>query len=327
MTLSATTPGEPVLREAQMHLYKPTDPVEVPIVSSELCTAGKKAAGFVRHIVLDVSGTALEGRVLPGQSLGVIADGLDPAGKPHKLRLYSVAHPTRGEDGQGKHLAITVKRSIDEHWDNHALFLGVCSNFLCDRQPGDRIKITGPSGKRFVLPADPHAHDYLFFATGTGIAPFRGMVLDLLESGFKGRVALVMGSPYSSDLLYHQQFEALAKAHPNFTYLTAISREPNAATSSAPPTLGKLYVQDRLKTDHATLAPILESPRGLIYVCGIAGMEMGIFQQLARSLSPAALEQYLKADPAALADIGSWTRSMLHKQIHLSRRVFLEVYA
>jgi hypothetical protein len=56
-------------------------------------------------------------------------------------------------------------------------------------------------------------------------------------------------------------------------------------------------------------------------------MEMGIFQQLARSLSPAALEQYLKADPAAMADIGSWNRSMLHKQLHLSRRVFLEVYA
>lgn len=320
MSTAANVSGDPVLREAIMHLYKPTDPVEVPVVSSVLCTAGKKAAGVVRHIVLDVSGTALEGKVLPGQSLGVIAEGVDASGKPHKLRLYSVAHPMRGEDGAGKHVAITVKRTVDEHWDNHKLFLGVCSNYLCDRQPGDRIKVTGPSGKRFVLPADMHGHDYLFFATGTGIAPFRGMVMDLLGGGFKGKVALVMGSPYATDLIYHQQFEALAKQHANFTYLTAVSRESNGAN-------GKMYVQDRLRTDRERLLPLLASPRGLIYICGIAGMEMGIFQELARTLKGEELAQYIKADEATLGAIDTWQRSMLHKELMVSRRVFLEVYA
>jgi ferredoxin--NADP+ reductase len=319
-THASPTPGEPVMREAVMHLYKPNDPVEVPVIANQLCTAGKKAAGVVRHIVFDVTGTALEGKVLPGQSLGVIPPGVDANGKPHKLRLYSVSHPARGEDGHGRHLAITVKRAIDEHWDNHTLFLGVCSNYLCDRQVGDKVKITGPSGKRFVLPADPHAHDYLFIATGTGIAPFRGMLLDLVHAGFKGQAALLMGTPYATDLLYHQALTDLAKAHPNFHYLTAISREAN-------PPHAKLYVQERLRTDAERLMPLLRSPRTLIYVCGLAGMELGIFQELARLLPADALEQYLRVDPAAMADIGAWQRSMLHKQIHPTKRVFLEVYA
>lgn len=317
---TAAVAGEPVLRDAVMHVYKPTDPVEVAVVRNELCTAGRKAAGVVRHIVLDVAGTGLAGIVQPGQSLGVIPEGVDEQGKPHKLRLYSVAHPSGGEDGQPNLVALNVKRTIDEHWDTHKLFLGVCSNYLCDRRPGDRIKVTGPTGKRFVLPQDLAAHDYVFFATGTGTAPFRGMVLDLLARGGDSRVALVMGSPYATDLIYHDLFERLAREHANFTYLTAVSREANGSH-------GKLYVQDRLRTHEDVLMPMLASPRTLVYVCGIAGMEIGIFQELARRLPAESLGHYLRADDAALADIGAWNRSMLHKQIHVTRRVFLEVYA
>jgi ferredoxin--NADP+ reductase len=308
------------LRQAEMHIYRPTEPVTVKVVRNELCTASKKSAGWVRHIEFDVSGTKLAGKVLPGQSIGVLAEGLDAMGKPHKLRLYSVAHPTRGEDGAGNIISVTVKRAIDEHWDNKKLFLGVCSNYLCDRQVGDEVRISGPNGKKFVLPVRANDHNYLFFATGTGIAPFRGMIIDLLESGFTGKVALLMGSPYTTDLLYHDQLLELARKHANFMYLPAISRELN-------PPHGKLYVQERLRTDASTLLPLLEHGRGLIYICGLAGMEMGIFQQLASQLPPETLAHYLSVEPEAMKDIKSWQRSMLHKQIKPSRRVFMEVYA
>ncbi len=317
----AARPGDEIAwREAVMHLYKPTDPTTGVIVKNEPCTAGKKSAGFVRHIEIDVSGTNLVGQCQPGQSIGVLPPGVDTAGKPHKLRLYSLASPTGGEDGAGKIISTTVKRTIDEHWDSGKLFLGVCSNFLCDAQVGDKVSLTGPSGKKFILPKDPGNHDFLFFATGTGIAPFRGMVMDLLRDSPRSRVALVMGSPYATDLIYDRVFRDLAAKHPSFTYHTAISREDNAGQ-------GRLYVQDRLRTDRAALEPMLTSGRTLIYVCGIAGMELGILQELARTLPPSALEHYMEVDPAARADIGSWNRSMLHKQIHLTRKVLLEVYA
>jgi hypothetical protein len=71
---------------------------------------------------------------------------------------------------------------------------------------------------------------------------------------------------------------------------------------------------------------ILESSRGLIYVCGVAGMELGIFQSLARHLSPAALPQYLGVDADVMQDVAGWNRRMIHKQVRPTRRVFLEVY-
>lgn len=302
-----------------MHLYKPTDPCTGIITKTECCTASKKAAGFVRHIEIDVSGTNLVGRCQPGQSIGVLPPGVDTSGKPHKLRLYSLASPAGGEDGQGRIISTTVKRTIDEHWDTKALFLGVCSNYLCDLKVGDQVRLTGPSGKKFILPQRLADHDFLFFATGTGIAPFRGMVKDVLAQSTSSRVALVMGSPYSSDLLYDGFFRDTATASPRFTYHPAVSREPNAPH-------GKLYVQDRLRTDREALLPMLTSGRTLIYICGIAGMELGIIQELARALPPDALEHYLHIDPSA-GPIEGWTRQMLHKQLVLTRKVLMEVYA
>ncbi len=307
--------------EVTINRYRPNDPCVGRLVRSEVCTASPKAASFCRHLEIDVSGTDLDGIVVPGQSIGVLAPGEDAKGRPHQVRLYSVCSPTRGEDGQGHVIATTVKRTIDEHWDNHTLFTGVASNFLCDLQEGDEVRLTGPSGKRFLLPSNPGDHDYLFFATGTGIAPFRGFVIDLLESDAKSEVCLVMGSPYASDLLYHDFFLELASKHDNFTYLTAMSREKQADGHDP------MYVQGRLVTDRDRLMGLLKRERTLMYVCGIAGMEMGILQELARELPKSALEQYLRADAETISDIDGWSRKMLHRQIKTTKRVHLEVYA
>lgn len=314
-----TVRGEPRLQDVKMHLLKPVSPGIGVVARNERCTASKKAAGYVRHIEIDVSGTPLAGECWPGQSLGVIPEGADAHGKPHKVRLYSLSSPRGGCDGEGKIQAITVKRVIDEHWDDHRLFLGAASNYLCDRKPGDKITITGPAGKRFVLPAEPGAHDYLFIATGTGIAPYRGMVIDLLGKGCPSTITLIMGAPYSSDLIYHDFFLDMAAKHPNFTYLTAISRERGEGSSG-------MYVQDRLRAGREQLLPQLASERNLIYICGLAGMELGIFQQLATILPGDALEQYLRVDPAASGDPTQWDRRMIHKGINPTRRIMMEVY-
>jgi ferredoxin--NADP+ reductase len=322
-TGSSSIPGEPILRDVKMHLASPVEPVVGRIRSSERCTVGgarSKSAGFVRHIEIDVSGTPLAGSFVPGQSFGVLAEGADAKGQPHKVRLYSLSSPTRGEDGSGNVVATTVKRTIDEHHETGKLFLGVCSNYLCDLRPGDPVRLSGPSGKRFVLPAEPSKHDYVFFATGTGIAPFRGMIFDLLDARAASSITLVMGSPYQGDLLYHETFTDLARTHANFTYLPTLSRQPQEGGEKP------MYVQQRL-TSHADLfRPALASERTLIYVCGIAGMELGIFQQLARTLAPDALRQYLALEGAARENVDAWERKMIPREIKPTRRVFLEVY-
>jgi ferredoxin--NADP+ reductase len=321
---------EPAFPDARMHLIRPKQPARARVVETRLCTkGGKKAAGIVRHIVLDVSGTAIAGKFLVGQSFGVLPPGLDEKGKPHALRLYSIASPSFGEDGSGNVLATTVKRTIGEREaqtdedepTDHSLFLGVASNYLCNLNVGDEVKITGPQGKRFLLPVDKNAHDYIFLATGTGIAPFRGMLMELLE-GPRGPVGsqihLIMGSPFSTDLLYDEELRALSARHPNLHYHTAISREIREGCRSE-------YCHHVFARSFAQgLAALFESGRALVYICGILGMQFGVYQEIARTT---AAPLYLSIhDSLRAVDPDKWSVEDMKRHVHPTRRLMVEVY-
>jgi len=38
---------------------------------------------------------------------------------------------------------------------------GICSNFLCDTQAGDEVKMTGPAGKVMLMPEEDPTTDYI----------------------------------------------------------------------------------------------------------------------------------------------------------------------
>lgn len=307
---------EIVLPEVSINIYKPKDPVEVPVVESRIATL-ESSPNFVRHMTFDVSGTMLEGNVRAGQSIGIVPPGTQENGRPHKLRLYSVSSPTKGEDGQGKLVSTIVKRVIDEDWETQKLFTGVCSNYLCGLKPGDKVMMTGPSGRRFILPENPEDYNYIFFATGTGIAPFRAMVMDLMAAGVKSDIVFIFGSPYRTDLLYNEYFEPLAEKVPNFHYLKSISREDRRPDGTKP------YVQYQIVDNAELLHPILSKDNTLIYICGLKGMETGIYKLLAQ----AGLNDYFTVSEELLSiDPAQWRSDDVRQGVKPNDRMFLEVY-
>jgi ferredoxin--NADP+ reductase len=317
-----------MLEDVQLKLVKPSRPVLGRVVSNELCMHGKSAS-FVKHLTIDVSDTPLAGAFRSGQSFGVIPPGEDDQGKPHKVRLYSLASPSWGEDGHACIISTTPKRLIDEFVpeastddpDDHHLFLGVCSNYLCDLRAGDPVALSGPNGKRFQLPENTAAHDYLFLATGTGIAPFRGMLLELLtatQGPCRSQIHLVMGSPYATDLLYHELFQDLAAAHPNFHYHTAISREIR------PDGRRGLYVYDLLAEQLDEFGPFLENARTLIYVCGLAGVRAGLFRMLVQH---GLATPYLScSDALDVTKSDAWSDLEIKRSVQPTARCMLEIY-
>ncbi len=308
---------EIIYPDVAVNLYKPNNPVEVPVVENRLATL-EVSPNIIRHITLDVSGTELEGNIRSGQSIGCIPEGFtERDGKPAKVRLYSISSPSSGEDGNPGLVAITVKRVIEEDRLTNNLFLGLCSNYLSNLKPGDTLKITGPSGKRFVLPENAGDFNYVFFATGTGVAPYRGMITDLLKNGFKNQMALIFGSPYRTDLLYYDFFRELSVRHDNFHYLTSISREGTRPDGT------KHYVQYQLLDSREVLQPIVSQKNTLVYVCGLKGMELGLFQIMAREgyLDYLRIDEDIRDKPPS-----EWVIDDLKKRIRTSERLFVEVY-
>ncbi len=88
---------------------------------------------------------------------------------------------------------------------------------------GDTLRISGPYG-RFFVRASQNA-PMIFMAGGSGLSSPRAMILDLLAAGCRKPITLVYGQRNLSELYYDAEFKALAKEHPNFTYLPALSED------------------------------------------------------------------------------------------------------
>ncbi|MCF7805893.1 MAG: hypothetical protein K9N46_16175 [Candidatus Marinimicrobia bacterium] len=279
-------------REIPLNVIRPGDPVTGRIVESSAVT-DKSSPNYCRHIVIDISGTSLEGNFEAGQAFGVIPRW-DRKADDNGLRLYSIASPTTGEFGEGHTISTTVKRIITEETDDHQLKLGTASNYLCDLNEGETVNLTGPTGKQMLLPDRGHRndHNYVFIATGTGIAPFRGMVIELLENGFDGEIHLIFGVPYRTDVYYEALFRRFEAKYPNFHFYTALSREEQTRDGT------RMYVHDRMAVEWERLEPILRESNTLAYICGMAGMENGVYRLLLQHR----LHEYFDSLPTELLE-------------------------
>jgi len=89
---------------------------------------------------------------------------------------------------------------------------------------GSVVKCTMPLGK-FRLPEVIDA-DLCFICTGTGIAPLRSMVLDILNKQvLHQNIFLVFGNRFTKDILYRSELEQLQQDHPEFKFIPVLSRE------------------------------------------------------------------------------------------------------
>jgi len=266
--MSVAHPAIPT--DVPLNLYKVKQPGKARVVAVERLTPEDR--DDVRHVVLDLSGLAY--RYLEGQSLGVLPPGVDEKGKPHKLRLYSIASTRLGDDGECRTASLCVKRLIYDDPETGEPRYGVASNYLCDLKPGDEVRVTGPSGKHFLLPEDPEAN-LILLATGTGIAPYRAFLRRIYDElpDWRGQVRLIFGVRTAAECLYLQELESYAN-RPGYRCVTAFSREQ--ATQDGQ----RMYVQHRMAEQMDDLWSLFVRDETFLYICGLKGMENGIEEVL-----------------------------------------------
>ncbi|MCE2930530.1 MAG: FAD-binding oxidoreductase [Vampirovibrionales bacterium] len=296
----STTQTNPETQDIPSNIYKVKDPLTAKVLKNDVITK-EGSPNEVRHIQIDIAGSAY--RYLDGQSLGVLPEGTDADGKAHKLRLYSIASPHRGDDGEGKTVSICVKRVLFTAEDG-TLVKGVCSNYLGDLKVGDELQVTGPVGKSFLLPSTPNAN-LIMVATGTGIAPFRAFLQTRYGERVQetGQTHLFFGAQYSSDYLYEEELKDFQAQNESFHLHTAFSREQQNAEGQ------RLYVQHLLFETRQTIFNLLQDPNTYFFICGLRGMEDGIL----KSLEQAGQEQGV-----------DW--NTLYEQLKAEKRWHIEVY-
>ena len=213
----------------------------------------------IRHIVLGFGETQFP--VLEGQSIGIVPPGTRPDGRPHDIRLYSIASARDGEKRNANNVSLTIKRVAG----------GLGSNYMCDLKVGDKVAVTGPFGATFLMPNDTQAN-IIMICTGTGSAPFRA---------FTERRRRAMQNAAGKAIMFFG-----ARTPQELPYFGPLQKVPNSLLEkhlvfSRVPGSDKEYVQDRMRTEAGTVAALLQSPATHIYICGLKGMEAGVDEALA----------------------------------------------
>ena len=142
---------------------------------------------------------------------------------------------------------------------------GLCSNYLSKLTVGEGITCSKVKNREFYFPKK--SVPVVMIATGTGIAPFLGMIANnkkmlpvYLYWGAKKKEAFNLYDPYLSSHLTSGQLDH---------FIPAYSRE--GAT--------KVYVQHRIKEDAMHIAEVLKK-KGVIMICGSVLMQKDVVQVL-----------------------------------------------
>ena len=288
--VTSSAPKKKPHADVPVNTYKPKTPF-MGTVTENYSLLKDGAIGRVQHITFDLAGGDPQLKYIEGQSIGIIPEGEDAKGKPHKLRLYSIASTRHGDNLEGNTVSLCV-RQLEYKNDAGEQIYGVCSTYLCDIEPGTKVKITGPVGKEMLLPDDEEAN-VIMLATGTGIAPMRTYLRRMFEPReqdtngwkFRGKAWLFMGAPKTANLLYDEDFLHYEKEYPdNFRYTKAISREEQNAKG------GRMYIQDRVLEHAEEIFAMIEDPKTHVYMCGLRGMEPGIDEAMTAAAAAKGLD-------------------------------------
>jgi Na+-transporting NADH:ubiquinone oxidoreductase subunit F len=98
---------------------------------------------------------------------------------------------------------------------------GKMSSFIFNLKPGDDVVISGPYGEFFARDTE---NEMVFIGGGAGMAPMRSHIFDqLLSLDSKRKISFWYGARSKREIFYAEEFDELAKKHPNFTWNVALS--------------------------------------------------------------------------------------------------------
>lgn len=131
---------------------------------------------------------------------------------------------------------------------------GPGSKWTLSHGVGDTATFMAPLGM-FVLDTASHRRKILV-ATGTGIAPYRSMLLDYLSHDGTDDITLYWGMRHEEDLYWVSEFQELSIKYPNFRFVICLS-QPSSSWQGAKGRVTLHVVQEELNIERCD-----------VYLCG-----------------------------------------------------------
>lgn len=190
----------------------------------------------VRHFEFETT-DGKEFRFTPGQFVSIKEE---VAGRV-VTRAYSIASAP-----DGNRFALCLNRVPE----------GLVSPRLFALEPGEQVEVQEPLGYFTLRHPERPA---VFVATGTGIAPFRSILLAALPTS--APISLLFGARHPHGLLYREEFANLARRHAHFRYVPSVTRPDETWQGRT----GRVQAHlDEALSHHASTPDV--------YICGLKEM-------------------------------------------------------
>ena len=152
--------------------------------------------------------------------------------------------------GKRRAFSIASSPSEEDFIELHVKFVdggGFTGHVFDGMQTGEILRLEGPLGMFFVRLNSPRP--ILMMGGGTGFAPLKAMIEDLIYAGDDRPITLYWGVRTESDLYADELIAEFDRKHPAFRYVPVLS-EPDAQWSGRTG-----FVHDVLLEDHPDVSP------------------------------------------------------------------------
>ena len=149
---------------------------------------------------------------------------------------------------------------------------GICSSYIFDQKPGDKVMISGPYGEFFIKETQ---NEMMFIGGGAGMAPMRSHIFDLFQTKNTDRKATFWyGARSLREVFYQEHFDKIAKENDNFNWELALSEPIDEDKWEGPTGFIHQVIYDMYLKDH-------EEPEEIeYYLCGPGVMMTAIDKML-----------------------------------------------
>ena len=180
------------------------------------------------------------------------------------FRAYSMAnHPAEGN------IVMLNIRIATPPWDRanngfKKVNPGICSSYIFNLKPGDKVTVSGPYGEFFLKDNDS---EMMFVGGGAGMAPMRSHLFHLFHTLKESdkKITFWYGARSWKEVFYYDQFRDIEKNFPNFEFHLALDREdPEADKEGVKYKTGFVHqvIHDNYLSQH-------EEPEEIdFYMCG-----------------------------------------------------------
>jgi Na+-transporting NADH:ubiquinone oxidoreductase subunit F len=176
-------------------------------------------------------------------------------------RIFSLASPP----SQNKRIELIIRRNPD----------GICTPWIFDHlASGESVTFSAPFG-RFRLSAS--LSPALFIAGGSGMSALWGILQDMLAKKMERKIRFFFGARTQRDLYFTDILSRLEKEHAWFSFIPALSNEPeNSGWQGERGTINEIVGRR-----------VADAAENEAYICGPPGMIQSCIQVLtAQGMAP-----------------------------------------